>query len=436
MRDLSRVRVVVDTALNTGRAEYQNYGDIAMLQVAVDRLRKLWPSAIIEVITESDENLVKYCPTAKPLSRFGRDLWIGESFLFGRVYQYFPKIFVQTLSWCSHFLERNFPKLLRYIVRLRFFIKDDDNLCGNLMNFLKAMENADLFVVCGAGGFSDTCIEWNMKTLKTLETAILRKVPFVMMGQAMGPLNDCMTLQKAKEILPFAALITLRGGRGSKALLSSLGVDASKVLTTGDEAVELAYEARTSQMGKGLGINLRVAPYAGVGKDFIEKLRPVLQQFARQHNAPMIPVPIAVHNYAADHHTIKQLLAGFDDKSDGGLAFDAPMKVIKQIRLCRIVVTGAYHAAIFALAQGIPVVCLSKSPYYDAKFHGLEDHFEQGCETVSLDSPDLSEQLNAAMERAWRSAEIVRLPLQQAALHQIELSRNAYALLSGLLKFR
>lgn len=100
--------------------------------------------------------------------------------------------------------------------------------------------------------------------------------------------------------------------------------------------------------------------------------------------------------------------------------------MIQQIGQCRIVVTGAYHAAVFALAQGIPVVGLSASDDYSAKFLGLADQFGLGCETVDLGSPDRSERLAIALETAWLSAERVRLPLLEGARRQIALSHRAY----------
>lgn len=425
------MRIILDTALNAGAAEYQNMGDVSMLQVAVSRLLKMWPSASIEVLTESSENLAKYCPGAKPLKRAGRNLWIGDGFKFlGRFHKYVPKLISDGLI---RFLERRMPSVLRLMVHLRLSLRDDENISCDLMAFLEAMENADLFVVCGAGGFADSCRNWNMTILNTLEDAIRRKIPVAMFGQAMGPLNDSEVLSKARDVLPAVSLITLRGGRGGAALLESLGVETAPALTTGDEAIELAYDARTEEHGQALGVNLRVASYAGIDMDFIERLRPVLQDFARRHNTPMVPVPIAFHSHASDHQSIRMLLAGFDDQSDGGLALDTPLKVIKQAGRCRIVVTGAYHAAVFALAQGVSVVCLSNSPYYDAKFLGLEDQFGLGCETVSLNDPEIFEILPAALERAWQSAESVRLLLQQAALRQIELSRSAYENVRGIL---
>jgi len=221
-------------------------------------------------------------------------------------------------------------------------------------------------------------------------------------------------------------LLTLRGGRGGSAVSQSLGVNSSQILTTCDEAVEIAYEAIEKEPGQAVGINLRVASYSNVNGDMIDVLRPVLHKFARQHNVPLIPVPIAFHAWANDHVTIGRLLQGFDDHSDGGITLDTPLKVTRQVSRCRIVVTGAYHAAVFALSQGIPVVGLSASEDYTAKFLGLEDQFGLGCETVFLGASDTSERVAAAIERAWQSAENVRLPLQEAARRQIALSQGAY----------
>jgi polysaccharide pyruvyl transferase WcaK-like protein len=432
------MRIILETALNTGIAEYQNMGDVSMLQVATTRLMRLWPFANIEVLTESPANLAKYCPGTKPLPRAGRDCWIGDresfySFLFTRYYKYIPEWIIYWLTRLIRMIELKSPALLRLMIRLRPILGNGGNYKHDLITFLEAMENADLLVVCGAGGFADSCRKWNITILNTLEAAIRRNIPVVMLGQGMGPLNDYEVISRAKNLLPEVDLITLRGSRGGLVLLKSLGVNISQVLTTGDEAVELAYEARSEVIGHGLGINLRVASYAGVDNDFIDKLRPVLQESAKLHNAPIIPLPIAFHQWASDHQTIRRLLEGFDDKSDGGLTLDTPLKVIKQAGRCRVVVTGAYHAAVFALAQGIPVVCLANSPYYGSKFHGLEDLFGLGCETIFLNAPAVFEEIIAAIERAWQSAEIVRLPLQQAALHQINMSWSVYEQVRGLL---
>jgi polysaccharide pyruvyl transferase WcaK-like protein len=428
------MRIILETALNKGPAEYQNMGDVSMLQVAVRRVRRLWPDASIEVLTDSPENLHRYCPGTKPLSRVGRDRWIGEGVAFGRFHRHLPGWATSALRELGEFLERRLPAVLRMIVRLRLRLRDDKHVREGVVAFLEAMENADLLMVCGAGGFADSCRGWNLTTLSTLEAAIRRKVPVFMLGQGMGPLTDTDVLASARRVLPAVSLITLRGTSGGPALIEALGVAQSRLQTTGDEAIELAYDARPATLGHALGINLRVASYAQVESGLTEKLGPVLQSFARRHDAPILPVPIAFHAWASDHLAIRRVLVGFDDESDGGLSLDTPLKVIEQAGRCRVVVTGAYHAAVFALAQGIPVVCLAKSSYYVAKFLGLADQFGLGCETVLLDDPDALTKLRASVESAWDSAETVRKPLQQAALRQIELSRGAYERVRDLLQ--
>ena len=422
------MRIVVDTALNTGPIEYSNLGDVAMLQVGVKRLQRMWPSARIEVLTESPANLALFCPDATPLPRIGRDLWVGANAIFGGFDRLLPRAVSAGLAGLSRALRLRCPGTFRLLTHLRLTIRDRRNVRPDINAFLEAMEHAELFVVCGSGGFTDSTREWNNSTLNTVEEAIRRNIPVVMVGQGMGPLNDPAVLNRMCGVLPKIRLLTLRGGRGGRTMAQSIGLGRAQILTTGDEAVELAYEARSPAPGRAVGINLRVASYSNVNRDMLDKLKPVLHEFARRHNVPLIPVPIAFHAWANDPVAIQQLLKGFDDHSDGGITLDTPLKVIQQAGRCRIVVTGAYHAAVFALSQGIPVVGLSASDDYTAKFLGLEDQFGLGCETVHLDAADASENLAAAAERAWQSAEEVRLPLLDAARRQIELSQRAYEL--------
>jgi polysaccharide pyruvyl transferase WcaK-like protein len=427
------MRVIVATGLNTGAAEYKNMGDVAMLQVAVSRLMSLWPSAQIEVLTESPSNLASYCPGAKPLPRAGCECWVGAQILLGRFHQFLPNWASLGLSNLKRAIGLHWPALLEFLIDLRLSLRDGGGRRTDFRGFMEALNDSDLLVVCGSGGFADSCQEWNLSILATMETAVRRCIPVVMVGQGIGPLNDPIVLSRARVVLPDVALITLRGTSGGPSLLESVGVPSARVLTTGDEAIELTYAARVDEPGCAVGINLRVASYSHVKTDTVGKVGPVLQEFARRHKAPLLPIPIAFHEFANDHQTIRQLLAGFDDESDGGLSLDTPLKLIKRVARCRIVVTGAYHAAVFALAQGIPVVCLTNSPYYLAKFQGLEELFGIGCTTVMLDDPDLPTKLARAIESTWNSADEVRSPLLRSALRQVKKSRAAYQQIQGLI---
>jgi colanic acid/amylovoran biosynthesis protein len=287
------------------------------------------------------------------------------------------------------------------------------------------MFHADLVVITGAGGFTDHSYGWNHDVLTILELAQQRGIPTVMFGQGMGPLYDTETRRRAAAILPHVNLIALRESRTTLPLLESLGVSQARILTTGDDAIELAYAARTSELGAALGINLRVASYADIQKDIISSIRPILHDFAQRHTTQLLPVPIALHAAIDDVGTIRQLLAGYAD-ADGGQRITTTSQVIVQVGRCRVVVTGAYHASIFALSQGIPVVCLAKSEYYINKYLGLAELFGTGCEIVSMSSETFVADLAAALERAWHSADEVRPALLTAGRKQIDAGWAAY----------
>jgi colanic acid/amylovoran biosynthesis protein len=91
-----------------------------------------------------------------------------------------------------------------------------------------------------------------------------------------------------------------------------------------------------------------------------------------------------------------------------------------------LVVTGSYHGAVFALAQGIPAVGLAGSEYYVAKFRGLAEQFGGGCEVVGLDQPRLEARLEAAVEDGWRSMPALGPRLVRAAERQVAHGRDAY----------
>ena len=208
------MRVIVATGLNTGAAEYRNMGDVAMLQVAVDRLLSLWPDARIEVLTDSPSNLARYCPGAKPLPRAGCECWVGDRVILGRYHQFLPERASLRLSGLKRSFGLHWPRLLELMIRLRLGLRDGNGRRGDFQLFLEALKNTHLLVVCGSGGFADSCREWNFSILGTMEAAIRRRIPVVMFGQGMGPLNDPNVLSRARDVFPGITLITLRGNRG------------------------------------------------------------------------------------------------------------------------------------------------------------------------------------------------------------------------------
>jgi polysaccharide pyruvyl transferase WcaK-like protein len=421
------MRIVIATALNFGEAEYKNMGDVAMLQAAVARLLSLSPDAHIDVLTDSPANLARFCPRASPLTREGCVCWMQDGVLLGKYHRRLPKWLSVRLSAVKRSIGIRWPAIIEQLVLLKLHFRDPHGYRDSLSRFIEAQKECDVLVLCGAGGFADSCREWNLFALAVMGSAIQRGKRVVMFGQGIGPLSDPFVLSWARHVLPRVTLIALRGTKGGQELLRAVGVHPTRIVTTGDDAIEPANSVELPAKRNAIGINLRVAFYSDVNTNSVAKVGAVLREFARLQRADLLPIPIAFHEYARDHETIRQLLTGFNDRSDGGATLDTPRKIMEQTARCRVVVTGAYHAAVFALAQGIPVVCLSNSSYYSAKFEGLEELFGAGCATIMLNDPDFEEKLRVAIEQAWNSANEVRPALLESAAKQIESGRAAYA---------
>jgi polysaccharide pyruvyl transferase WcaK-like protein len=430
------MKILVITGMGPGIHAFGNMGDVAMLQSGLARLAHLWPSITLRVITERPEDLSRYCPDAVPIQAVGRNLWIGEDLLLGRFARYLPERVKSFAIKSKREAALRFPGTLKACLATRLRMQNRNAEIEAVSAFSETIAATDLVVACGAGGFFDGCREFNMQCLDTIEAAVHRDIPVAMFGQHFGPLSDPEILSRAKRILPAVNLITLRGNPAARTLLISLGVPISHIQVTGDEAIELAYEARPPESGTHLGVNFRLAGSAETNATELAMLRPILHQFAREHRVSLIPVPISLDAYTRDHLSLTQLLQGFDDQSDGGARLASPRQVIEQIGRCKVLVTGAYHAAVFALAQGIPVVALAKSSYFTEKFVGLENQFGFGCETLYFHQPHISENLGNAIARAWASADNLRIPLQQAALRQIQLTHSAYDCLKQIVTSR
>ena len=403
------MRILIDP----GTTNCRNVGDVAVLQAAVTRLRDFRPDATIDVFTADPAELETHCPDTRPLDEQARRRLVAR--VFGEE--------ARPASARGRPLDR-FRGMVRGISRHRA-----SRMAVDAVD--RALDDTDLFVACGQATLADADRVHALRLLRTALLAHRRGIPVAFLSQGIGPLTDPDVLALMGSVLGSALVVGVRERLVAPAILERLGIPADRIVVTGDDAIESAHAARPSQPGTGLGIHMRIAPLAAKSQESVERLRPILQGAAAAHHAAMVPLPISHHRGggAYDPATIRSLLTGFDDASDGGATLTTPSLVTAAVGRCRAVVTGAYHAAVFALAQGVPAVCLGRSPYYLQKFRGLVDAFGAGCQVVDLDDPDLAVELPAAIDRAWNHADALRPALLTAAERRIEAGRSAYALL-------
>jgi polysaccharide pyruvyl transferase WcaK-like protein len=405
-----------------------NMGDVAMLTVTVRRLRRLWPDASIGVIADEQARLARHCPGVEHVPAAGRRLWFDEPYLGVRTHEALPGSLARRLRDAERLIRRRRPELAAAIVRARRRLKREDR--AEFERFLEWVSSADVAVVVGAGLLTDAFASAALTVLELLEAVGRRGAATAMMGQGIGPLTDPALLSAGRRVLPSLGLICLREERAGRPILRSLGVPEERVFTTGDDAIELALESRRDDGNRsGLGLSLRVARYSEVDEQQLATVGVVLRHVCESLGAEPVSVPISSYWNEGDAEVIARALPGTGSTSDPP---DTPLAVIARIQQCRVVVTGSYHAGVFALAQGIPVVGLAATAYYVDKFMGLADQFDGHCSIVMLDDDRLGERLEEAVRGAWASAAELAPKLIAAAHRQHQSAETAMERLRDL----
>jgi polysaccharide pyruvyl transferase WcaK-like protein len=384
-------RVFIDWASN----EVANLGDAAMLQALVQRLRRHWPDAIIAVPTTEPEGLAALDGDLTPLRTYPTAL--------GRL-----------------------PGLARSGALAAHRLVGPASGRGQLG---AAVAAADLVVAAGGGYLADPFGRPAHAVLAVLQAGQRHGARTAALGQGLGPVDGALLRRHLARVVPGLDLLAVRD-RGSVRLADTLGVAAR---LTGDDAHEIAVTGQVAT-GTRVGMCLRLAGYAGLGPDTIPLLRNALS--STLEGAPVSIVPIARGRNESDVNTTTTVL---DDPRIGDVASstpDTPAALRLAVSDCRVMVTSAYHAAVFALAQGIPVVALATTPYYVAKFGGLADLFgADACQILDPADPGgpngPGTTLTAALARALRTAHELspdrRQQVVAAAMSQADAGRVAVA---------
>ena len=403
-----------------------NIGDVAMLQSCVTRLRMQWPAAEIMVIAAAPGRLADYCPGTIPIGRTFADL---------PAFRLVPRK-------ARLVLEQLWKMAGPYLAR-----RPGRSRPGRPRTAVQAVRAADLVVASGGGYLTDTWWWHASGVLSLLSLAQRLGKPTAMFGQGIGPMERRLLRAQSRAVLPRLMLLGLREDRTGLPLASSLGVPPAALALTGDDALEQGSHPGAAAAGHAaghlLGVNLRVSGYAGVDQVTAASVGSVLREAAAELGAALVGLPVSRYATAADAGALRELWPGHlpprrllpgqirpAEPRLAGVAVDditTPEGLAAAVAPCRAVITGSYHAALFSLAAGVPAVCLIGSPYYDAKFGGLAALFPGACLTVSLDGPDASARLAAAVREAWQLPPGTRAAAAATAAGLRDAGRDAYA---------
>ncbi|MBI5653197.1 MAG: polysaccharide pyruvyl transferase family protein [Chloroflexi bacterium] len=428
-----------------GVYDLRNKGNVALLQVAVARVSALWRDASLQVITSAPHLLRLYCPHASPISPNQQFDWSQRVGRVDRILRRLPRSLLRVALEVRDGIWHHIPALGALLTRHKarvpasptLVIFEQKNVTAEKNRaYVEMVNGMDLLIATGAQYMSDACCDDALRVLDRLEAAYRLNIPTAMVGQGLGPFQDAELRARVQTVLPLVDLIFIRDQIAAPPLLASLGVDPARVFFTGDDAVEMTWRARTQTRGNLIGLNLRVAQYTQVTSASNETIRSVLRAATRQHHTHLLAIPISHSIHELDARAIQKLGAGIKMEPAYVSQFETPLDIINKVGRCRVVVTGAFHPAVFALAQGIPAIGLVKSPMYIGKFAGLIDQFGAGCQVVHLDDADLPAKLADAIETAWNATDHLRAQLLERAEHQIELGHCAYQRIFDLVAAR
>ena len=384
-----------------------NIGDVAMLQSCVARLRLQWPDAEIMVIAHQPRRLALCCPGTIAIGRTFADLRILR-FLPRRPRLVAEQAWKMAAPYFSARLRRGRPP-------------------GRPRTAVQAVRAADLVVASGGGYLTDTWWWHAAGVLSLLSLAQRLGKPTAMFGQGIGPISQRALRAQARAVVPKLAVLGLREDRTGRPLALSLGAMPGAVRLTGDEVLELTGSTGPAD-GYALGLNVRVSGYARVDPAAAAAVGDLVLDAAAALGAPIVGLPVSRYAADADADALRALSS--HTRARVGIALDdiaSPQSLGSAAACCRAIVTGSYHAAVFGLALGVPVVCLTNSPYYDAKFGGLRALFPRACSVVTLDAPDYAARLRAAILEAWHLPAPARAAARDTAGRLRGAGRDAYA---------
>lgn len=419
------MRVLID---NSGY-ELRNFGDLAMLQVAVKRVKDMLGNSEVFVFTADSSRLKTYCPEAiaVPSGVFfkGRQVWLAPWCIFGGLHHLLPKPLHSKLKFLEKNIQQCFPHLSRRWIEWRF--RKKKAVLEEFKNYFSLVESSDIVIASGGGYINDTFEVHAEVVLGTVSLAQSLKKPTFLFGQGIGPITSSKLLHLCKKVLPNLEQLCLRENASFSRLVKSLGIDEEKILVTGDDAIEIVRGDCSSKIHSNIGVNLRLAKYSEVGGNAVDKIRKIVLNAKNKYQASLIPVPISTYEADSDVVSLKNMFK--ENIEDSYFNLTSVEQVSENVAQCRIVITGSYHAGVFALSRGLQVIGLVKSQYYIDKFNGLADQFKNGVHIVDLSTPDFAEVLSAAIDKAWEETPTYRDSLLHQADQQMQLSKKGYQFL-------
>lgn len=402
------MRVLIDH----GGYNFANSGDLAMLTVASARVAAWGGSPDVRVITSEPGLMGPMGVTGRPVGLRGKELFTHRSSHAAALRSSLPGV-------------RPMPA----IAGARTLFKHGPYGVAARRVFAREAEACDALVIAGGGYINDHFPHHALSVLDLADWFLERGRPVGLFSQGLGPVRNPELRSALRRIAAGATVVGLREPRFGPEILAELGVSGPHIRVTGDDAMELGLREweRNPTGGDRIGLNIRVVAYSGMDEATAGGVMKGVAAAARTLGRPIQPTPISWQPADDDTGAIADCLDLAPAVLDEVHTPMDSLGVIRLIARCSVVVTGSYHAAVFALSMGIPTIAVSTSEYYDTKFGGLVEQF--GPEGIRLVRPDAVTPPAAAtsmLEEILHAAPGLASTLHTRAQEQVDRSRDLY----------
>jgi polysaccharide pyruvyl transferase WcaK-like protein len=195
-------------------------------------------------------------------------------------------------------------------------------------------------------------------------------VPYVLGGQGVGPLDD-VDRALVEQLAGGARSVAARDHESAELL------DAGAIVT-GDDALLLRPPARSGD-GPGptepyLVLSVRAADYVGTAAGELDRLASEVDEYAAARGLTVLGVSFNDQPGTEEVTTLLGLARAASPRTARWRVLDHdpdPRRVAALLAGATAVIAQSFHAALLALAAGVPAVLGAASPYYEAKAEGL-----------------------------------------------------------------
>jgi polysaccharide pyruvyl transferase WcaK-like protein len=420
---------------------YENFGDLAMLEAAVVRLRQI-PGVSLHVqqspMAWEGDNVeeLKYDirPPGSILRRFVR-----LSRLRGRLQTLFLDNAEHWRRMCH-----------RAMATARLSSLYPIRVAGRPMTIRRFCKQFDALYIAGGGDLNDVFPEALWRCCALIAAFTAQGKPAYLSGQQIGPIHRRESDLMLQSALRSATYVGVREPTDSIGFCERAGIVGARYAMTGDDSFGIAPASPAEvarlltrhgvRAGEFIAVNVRIGGYVPVESAALRRIGELLCALQTATGMPLLAVPISIAESDSDIESARLLARHLDG---------SPLQVLEGEQFSAALLKGvlgaaygavgmSYHFGTFALSGGVPAIALYTGDYYAQKARGVSRFWGDDRLAVSIDSlgqqaatnilslfadTDLRARLRKHADhaqQAWARAfdQNVMVPLEAAVKHQ------------------